>query len=198
MGRPRQVSDEQILSVMRASVLAHGPNVPLDRVAKELQITTPALLKRFGSRQALLVAALRPPEQPAWLRILDQGPTEEPLATQLRAVFEAAFAYMGEWTPCSIALRESGIPIQSIYPNKKPAEEALRAMQRWLRRARKRGLVAIKETDTAAFVMVGALQARAFFAHVVQLEFTERAQRQYVEELSRFFERALFAGTGET
>lgn len=68
MARPRQISDEQILTTMCSCVLSHGPQVSLDLVAKELGVTGPALLKRFGTREELMLRALRPPEVPAFLK----------------------------------------------------------------------------------------------------------------------------------
>ena len=68
MARPRLITDEQILQTMRASVLEHGPAVSLDLVAEKLKVTGPALLKRFGTRQALMIEALKPPEEPTTTR----------------------------------------------------------------------------------------------------------------------------------
>ena len=64
MGRPRQITDEQILDTTRTCVLEHGAQVSLDVVAERLGVTAPALLKRFGCRQELMVNALRPPAPP--------------------------------------------------------------------------------------------------------------------------------------
>ena len=94
MGRPRQISDEQILTAMRSCVLARGPNVALEVVAKELAVSVPALLKRFGNRQKLMLAALRPPDEPEWIAEVARGPGEGPLERQLLEMFERIFAFM--------------------------------------------------------------------------------------------------------
>ena len=67
MARPRLITDEQILTTMRSCVLEHGAQVSLDVVAQQLGVTSPALLKRFGSLEALMLEALRPPEDPAFI-----------------------------------------------------------------------------------------------------------------------------------
>src|SRR5262245_56950630 len=110
MARPRQVSDEQILAQMRRVVLAHGPSASLELVAQALDVSVPALLKRFGSRQQLLVAALRPPESPEWINQVAAGPTEAPFRQQLLDVFTQISDFMEEAVPCLTVLRESGIP----------------------------------------------------------------------------------------
>jgi len=55
MARPRLITDEQILTTMRSCVLELGSHVSLDLVADKLGVTAPALLKRFGNRQELLL-----------------------------------------------------------------------------------------------------------------------------------------------
>ena len=191
MARPRQVSDEQILTVMRDQVLAQGPNVSLDLVAEQLKVSTPALLKRFGNRRALMLAALRPPENPEWMVRLERGPGAGSLEEQLLDIFTQISIYMSQAIPSICALRESGIPMEQVYPTRRGPEQGLKALQRWLLSARKAGLITAPETDTAAFAMLGALQTRAFLSHLEQREFSVKAQRGYLGELSRLFTRAL-------
>ena len=107
MARPRTITDEQILGTMRASVLEHGPAVSLDFVAEKLGVTGPALLKRFGSRQKLMIEALKPPEVPTWVEhhraldhLLDGGcalvdvahwASEQPWCNQVAGLLRARF-----------------------------------------------------------------------------------------------------------
>jgi AcrR family transcriptional regulator len=191
MARPRQVSDEQILASMREAVLADGPGVSLEQVASHLKVSAPALLKRFGSRQALMLAALRPADNPAWIEQLAQGPGEGGLEEQLSSIFLQISEFMSDAIPCVVALRESGIPSEQLFPKSQHPERGLRAMQRWLKLAKQMGLVTAPELDTAAFAMLGALQTRAFFNHLMKREFPRGAQRQYVAELARLFTRTL-------
>jgi AcrR family transcriptional regulator len=193
MGRPRQVSDERILEVMRHSVLTHGPSVSLDRVAEELEVSTPALLKRFGNRQALMLAALKPPKDPEWMVSIQKGPTDAPLEDQLLEMFLNISAFMEEVIPCISALRESGIPFSAVHPDPKVSGpvQGLKALQRWLAQARKRGLISLSETDSAAFALLGALQNRAFYSHILQMKFSKQSQHQYIKDLARLFSRAL-------
>src|SRR5687767_14324289 len=60
MARPLTVTDEQIVEATRSAVLEKGAQVSLDSVAKQIGVTSPALLKRFGTRENLLIAALIP------------------------------------------------------------------------------------------------------------------------------------------
>jgi AcrR family transcriptional regulator len=191
MSRPRQVSDEQILAAMRKHVLAEGPSVPLDNVARSLKVSVPAVLKRFGSRQALMLAALRPEDDPAWVKSVQAGPDERPLQAQLLDMFTQISDFMELALPCLSALRESGIPPSQIFTNMDGPLRGLKAIQRWLSLARKRGLVTAPEVDTAAFAIIGSLQTRAFFSHMMKMKFSERDRRQYIQELAQLFARSL-------
>jgi AcrR family transcriptional regulator len=191
MGRPRQVTDEQILAEMRRGVLAHGPSVPLDQIAKPLEVSVPALLKRFGSRKALMIAALTPASSPPWVEKVRAGPDDRALSIQLVDVFNQISAFMDEAVPCLSALRESGIPTHQLFAKPSPPERGVKALQKLLTLARQRGLVSATETDAAAFAILGALQTRAFFSHVLNVRFSKRDRHEYVQSLARLFTRAL-------
>ncbi len=191
MARPRQVTDEQILATLRKLVLSQGPNVSLERVAKPLEVTVPALLKRFGSRQAMMLAALKPPDRPEWILYADRGPDDRPLEVQLRDLMSRIAEFVDKAIPCMSALRESGIPPNLIFSKSTGPAEALRALQQWLKRARKAGLVTAPETDSAAFAILGALQSRVLFSHLMKRPVSQRERHTYIQELSRLFTKAL-------
>jgi AcrR family transcriptional regulator len=191
MARPRLVSDEQICHAMRQAVLAHGPAVSLDVVAQELGVTGPALLKRFGTRENLLLAALLPPPEPDWVRFVRTGPSSAPLREQLLEIFTRISAFMQEAVPCLTALRESGIPHSRAFRDRAPPLRGLESLKGWLVAARERGLVTASELDTTALAIMGALQARAFFQHVLQADVPPRSQQDYLQELADLFTRTL-------
>ncbi|MFL5318429.1 MAG: TetR/AcrR family transcriptional regulator [Myxococcaceae bacterium] len=193
MARPRLISDDQILEAMRNTVLAHGQKASLDQVAATLGVTAPALLKRFGSRDELMLRALSPPSNPQWLQELQKGPGEGTLRDQLLRLFSMISDFMAEVIPCMMALRESGIPHDKVFNKARPPELAMKAWAHWLAAAREKGLVKARETETAAFAIIGALQTRAFFAHLQQQGFSASSQRHYLEELVELFCRALSA-----
>ncbi len=169
MARPRLISDEEILGQVRRSVLELGSRVSLDVVAEQLGVTAPALFKRFGSRNALLLAALRP-TRPAFLDVLEPGPDGRPLAEQLVDLFEMMGGWFAEATPAVMALHESGVPMCDVHG---AFEEALpvaivRAMTRWLRRAEQAGVVRVPDAEATAMAMMGALQSRTIINHFLR------------------------------
>jgi AcrR family transcriptional regulator len=193
MARPRQITDEQILATMRSSVLQHGPAVSLDLVAEQLNVTSPALIKRFGTRRALMIAALRPPDDNAFLKRMAQGPDDRPLQLQLEEVITSFSEVASEAMPCMFALRESGIPFSEVFPSDEepPALRALRAMTKWLRLMSDRGLADGSTLETAATALVGAITTRAVTSHLTRTPWPAKAQREYARQLAQLFSRAL-------
>ncbi len=192
MARPRLITDEQILSTMRACVLERGAHVSLDVVAERLNVTGPALLKRFGSRQELLLKALQPPDAPQWMADFDRGPDERPLEEQLAEHVERIWASFETVIPCVSALRESGIPHEKIFEGKRNAPvHAIRAISRWLERAREQGLIETEAPESVATALLGAVQTRAFTSHVAKVHYSTRSNREYLGDVVQLFTRAL-------
>ena len=72
MGRPREVTDEQIVAVARRCFLKRGAGVSAADIAKELGVSHTTLFNRFGSKEGLMLAALGPPTQKvAWVAALE-------------------------------------------------------------------------------------------------------------------------------
>lgn len=167
MARPRRISDEEILVEVRRAVLEQGPHVSLDLVAERLGVTAPALFRRFGSRNELLTAALRPEEQPPFIEELERGPDERPAQAQLVDIFTRIGTSLAATLPCMSALRESGIPFDPEKEFQEPPPlRAVRALAGWLERARKVGLLVLKDPQVAAMAILGAIQAPIFFRHL--------------------------------
>jgi AcrR family transcriptional regulator len=58
MGRPRSVSDDEILAATMTAIGRHGPaRLTLANVAQEIGLSPAALVQRFGSKAGLLRAA---------------------------------------------------------------------------------------------------------------------------------------------
>jgi AcrR family transcriptional regulator len=192
MARPRLITDEQILSTMRSCVLERGAMVSLDVVAERLGVTGPALLKRFGNRQELMLKALLPPESPGWMAEFDRGPDERPLESQLADHFDRIWKFFEEVIPCVSALRESGVPHEKMFEGKRNQPlQSIRVISKWLEKAQAAGLIESESPESAATAILGALQTRAFTAHIAKLQYSTRSNREYLDDLVHLFTRAL-------
>lgn len=191
MARPRLVTDEQILKTMRSSVLEHGPSVSLDLVAEQLGVTAPALLKRFGNRQNLMIEALRPPEEPTWVKA-HLSVDQRPLDAQLETLFTDIWEFLAEVVPCVMALRQSGIDFDQVQKVKWPGPtRGLTALSGWLELAKGEGLLEADDVETTAYTMLGALHLRTINSHIGRQSLATRHHRSHLRGLASFFARAL-------
>jgi AcrR family transcriptional regulator len=192
MARPRLITDEQILTTMRSCVLEHGAQVSLEVVAEQLGVTSPALLKRFGNRQELMLKALQPPEDPAFIHRFKEGPDGRALEAQLTDRFKELWDFFVEVLPCVAALRESGIPHEKIFEGKhKNPLRALQSITSWLEQAHAKGLADVSAPESVATAMLGAIQTRVFTSHVTKHKYSSRSTREYLDDLVEFFSKAL-------
>jgi AcrR family transcriptional regulator len=203
MTRPRTVADQAILEAVRACASEHGAAVSLDVIARRVGLSPPALLKRFGSRQKLMITALRPSEEPAWVRELANGPDQRPLETQLHGLIEQVLEAISTEVPCMTALLDSKFPAAEIF-DQATAPTPLRqiwALSGWLERAAQRRMIdpeAVSGGDFegVATSLLGALHGRVFLSDFVGPAFWRRSRPQYVSDLARLYRRAL-APAGE-
>jgi AcrR family transcriptional regulator len=191
------VSDQEVLAAVRAAVIEHGASVSLDVAAEALGVTAPALFKRFGSRRALLLAALRPPEAPPWVSALRAGPDPRPLEPQLAEILSQMIEFFRELTPCLVALRMCGIPEEEIMAHFRrdppPPVVAVRALAAWIEQAQQRGLVSAVDPQSAAMALLGAAHLQVFLEHVAHRNKRARPRAEFVENLAQAFAAGLGA-----
>jgi AcrR family transcriptional regulator len=193
MTRPRQVTSEAILEAARACAIERGPNVSLEVIADRVGITAPALLKRFGTRETIMIAALRSAEEPAWVKALAGGPSDAPLEEQLKTLFSRVLDYFSSEAARMSTLCESRIPFHRIFDAERPPPPVQNtwALAGWLEKAAAQGLVRDEDFETVALGMLGAVHARAFLRHFFGRSFWRGSRTAYVAGLANLYARAL-------
>lgn len=195
MARPRTVSDEQIIEATRRLARLHGPQVSVDAIATDIGVSGQAVLKRFGSRKALLVQAFRPPPMPQVLTTIHDGPDGRPFATQLSELahdMTALFAAQAQdfavlrWTPADI--RESLMP-----PDTDPTPVvAVKLVTSWFQRCTQAGLARpYIDCESAAIALLGALQIRAVLEFSVGQKPGHADESVYVASIVDLFVHAV-------
>lgn len=190
MGRPREVTDEQIVAVARRCFLKRGAGVSAADIAKELGVSHTTLFNRFGSKEGLMLAALGPPTQKvAWVAALEEGPDERPIRQQLVEHAKTMSIFYQELQMGIGILQAAGIDVASAHKKAKgrtstsAPEQAYAALVGWLERAQKQGRLGKCDVDTLASTLLGALQGWAFMARVCGLPSSSAAGKDYVERL---------------
>lgn len=185
MGRPRQVSDREILDAARQCFLEHGPGVSTTRIAHEVGVSQPALFKRFKSKQTLLLAAMDMSEHVAWFAELGNGPDDRDFSTQLEELVGQLWVSVQGMMPRIAVLRASGIGHEEMLGREKvfPPDKIASSIAAWLDSAQARGLVRHMDTSHVASILMGALHSRAFVKHVLRQPSADPSDAEFLATL---------------
>lgn len=180
--RPRQVSDEEILKEACECFLRHGPGVSTQVIADRLNISQPALFKRFHTKEELMLAALLPSEPFGFLTWLEQGPAPGPFRPQLEEMLRALWLDLKEAFPRMSVLFMSGIRHEQIHSRTEniPILKIMELLTDWLSRARVQGQIR-RDGDPMlwAHVCMGTLHSRASIQFSMDAHFAEHAKKFY-------------------
>jgi AcrR family transcriptional regulator len=190
MGRPKAITDEQIVITARRCFLKRGAGVSAADIASELGVTHTTLFNRFGSKEALMIAALGPPEKVPWVAALEAGPDDRPIHEQLVEHAIVMSAYFRELQAGLAVLQGAGVAPEKVYRARKgepPPVKAFRAFTAWLQRAQNQERLAKCDVETLAATILGALHTWAFAARVfgrsTPLDPGERHAERFIELL---------------
>jgi AcrR family transcriptional regulator len=197
MARPRTQSDEAILSATRATLRERGPAAPISAIAKRAGLSAPAILGRFGSRAALVQAALAPPSSALALAALHAEPRADAFDDQLLAALMA----LGQWSrqalPRLLLLRMSA---PSQRPRGLSADHGPRlrpTLTIWLARAQARGLVVRGDPQALAATVLHTLQGHTL-APILEPAAAQVELRMLVAQLSRLLLAPAVRPRGDT
>lgn len=197
MGRPKEVTDEEIIAAARRCFLERGAGVSAVEIARDLGVSHTTLFNRFGSKEALMIAALGPPEMVPWVAALDAGPDDRPIREQLVEHCKVMSAYFHRLQEGLAVLHAAGILYENILRKHKgepPAAQAYRALTAWLRRAQHQKRIGPCDVETLAATILGALHNWAFTARVCGQAMTAAAGQHHIES----FIELLWRGIGVT
>jgi AcrR family transcriptional regulator len=169
MGRPKEVTDEQIVVAARRCFLERGAGVSAEDIAREIGVTHTTIFNRFGSKEALMIAALGPPEKIPWVVALKSGPDDSPIREQLAEHCMVMSAYFQNLQAGLAVLHAAGITRERVWRGRKgepPPVQAFRALTEWLRRAQGQRRLAKCDVKTLAATILGALHNWAFTLRV--------------------------------
>jgi len=163
------VSDEAILDAARKVFLEHGPSVATSVIAKELGVSAPTLFNRFGSKRALLIAALKPRRFPMIERMDEGFDADRALVEQLIEVAEAFGRFAEELHPCMSMVKAAGLTPEEIFAtyDVPPPIRAMQALAAFLQQAQDAGAVRSGPVLPMALAFVGGVQGPVFLSFIV-------------------------------
>ncbi|WP_163866597.1 TetR/AcrR family transcriptional regulator [Myxococcus eversor] len=184
MGRPREVTDEQILVAARRCFLERGAGVSAADIGRELGVSHTTLFNRFGSKEGLMLAALGPTKEIEWVVALDKGPDKRPIREQLIEHAKVMSHFFQDLQAGFGILQAAGIDPGKAHracTGESGPEQAYRALVSWLTRAQQQGRLARCDVGTLASTILAALQGWAFTARICGGPARAAASGDYVE-----------------
>lgn len=173
MVRPKQISDEEILETARACIMENGVGVAVQVIADRVGLSQPALFKRFGTKQALVMQALAPPERLPVLDWIESHPLEGPLLPQIEELLFKVWMTLKMLLPMIALIRTSSFDLETFFSRYEtpPPVRLLRSIAEYLGRARENGQIR-QDVDVAAAAqgLLGVLQGRVFFQFFIGIE----------------------------
>ena len=149
--------------------MEQGPGVSTNVIARHLGVSQATLFKRFGTKEQLLINALCPDENPAWLDRVAAGPDPDvPLREQLDVIMREAGAFVREVMRRVSVLRASGLSEEQFlqYFKCPPPVKAMRGLAAWCSRAQAQGRMRVVEPTTVAMMIMGSLHMPHFLARL--------------------------------
>jgi AcrR family transcriptional regulator len=180
MGRRRQVSDREISVAAREVFLDRGPKAPVAMVAKKLGVSTATLFQRTGTKQQLMLMALRH-DGSTPVTELERGlQPGTPVLEQLGDVLLEINQYLGAIIMGSLTLRAACIEENLPDPTPTYLRDTLAA---WLQRAAAAKLLVVADAPTTADVLIGAIESRHIHAYMKQQRLSSQQHRDYIHAM---------------
>ena len=182
MARPREITDQEILTQARACFLEAGPSLSAAAIARKLGISEGTLFNRFSTKEQLMRRALGVPE-PRWVELLIDNPPD--LHEQLVLVATSLLSFFKEAMPAMNLLRAAGLhPTQTELGTEDPPPKRLhRALSEWLDREQERGRLANRSPAVRAQALIGSLHAHAMMRHIWGEAMVELDDATYAQHL---------------
>jgi AcrR family transcriptional regulator len=180
MARPRQISDAQIDAAARATFVERGPSAPVALVAERLGVSHAALLQRAGSKEKLLLRALRPGVPEVIARLALPPPPRAQAAARLEALLRDLLDFHERMLPGLMVLRAGGLPTAPPAGAEPPTLVVRRLLTAWLARAAR---LPRRRAAAVAEGILGAIEARCFNAYVGGPAFVKGDPRRFIHLL---------------
>jgi AcrR family transcriptional regulator len=185
MGRPRTITNEQILEAAETLFLAHGPTVPTSEIAQKLNISEATIFKRFPTKEALLKEALQ--FEPIDLdEFLDSRVGVEPVPIVLNTLIRKLVRFYKVMIPRAMMLRQIHAfdPMKEFMDNpESPPLRGLHAISRYLASERDAHRIRLRDPEPVARMVMGAAMNLASFSWMQIPGHDRLDDAQYAEEV---------------
>ncbi len=156
MARPPKITNEEILAAARQIFLEQGGNASTLLIAEKAGISEASIFKRFGTKQALFLAAMGITEVRAWVNILSNDTPTTAIKSELMEICEQMLEFYQEVMPrVFMMITQGNSPHPPLVPP--PPVRDSQLLAGYLDRAIVQGHLRSCDTMTVAHMVIGAM-----------------------------------------
>jgi AcrR family transcriptional regulator len=156
MARPPKITTAEILAAARQVFLAQGSNASTLLIAETAGISEASIFKRFGTKQALFLAAMGITEVREWVDVLAQATPTAAIKAELIEICGQMLDFYQEVMPRMFMMMTQGnSPHPPVVPP--PLVRDSQLLAGYLDRAISAGHLRSCDTTTIAHIIVGAI-----------------------------------------
>ncbi|MDQ2979844.1 MAG: TetR/AcrR family transcriptional regulator [Acidobacteriota bacterium] len=209
MGRPAKIRREEVLTAAREAFDNGGfEGTTLADISGRLGVSPAALLRHAPTKQALFTAAMGTTPGPEMLPLafLADVPGHADPATVLRQVAHAFVPFiqaklrenLGRWVHFRRIAGVGRLPLP-FDPGARPTppQRNLKLLEDYLRRARRAGLVSVRNPRAAAFAFAASLHSFVMLQEVMQVLEDPMPLEEYLDALIDVWKRGAFGKRGK-
>jgi AcrR family transcriptional regulator len=165
MPRPKSIDDEEILEAAREVFLEHGIQATTAQVAERADISEGTIYQRFGSKEALFLAAMDISNPPDWQEMLDAFDGSRSLEEDLHDLALEMIDFFEEIIPKIHMVMSSPVHADTFFDGggDPPPVQGVRELTRFFHEERKRGRLGACDPEIVARMFLGSVYHFAFF-----------------------------------
>lgn len=160
MGARSRIPDEALLAAARDVLMRDGVGATTAAVAEHAGVSEALLFKRFGSKEALVQAAMVA-ERPAWMAIVALAEGKGDLRAHLEAVGIGMIDSLRQEMPRAMMLWSKAPGEHFAGPGDPPPVAGMKRLSAWFEREMRLGRMRRSDPEILARVFSGAIVAYA-------------------------------------
>jgi AcrR family transcriptional regulator len=171
MARPPKITTEEIIAVARQVFLEQGAGASTLVIAERAGISEAAIFKRFGTKQALFLAAMGISDNHPWVNVLSQGTPTPAIRADLIEICSQILEVYQEVMPRVLMMMNQGktsFPPPMMEP---PPIRDAQLLAGYLDRAIDRGYIKPCNAIVVAHIIIGGINSYVVMQNMPKLLF---------------------------
>lgn len=182
MARPKKITEEQILAAAREAFTKDGLNASTSDIARKAKVSEGSIFKRFPTKDALFIAAMKTPPVPACIDRLSSIVGVGDLRTNLLQTFLQFVEFLQAAIP-QFMVTQGSKPLQACSETEPPPVRDRRLIACYLQAEIERGRLRPCNPDVVAYTLTGTLFSYAMDAFLFKRSPSREETVAFVEHL---------------